>query len=180
MARRMRLDTELVRRGLARSREQAADLITAGRVAVGGQTAAKAATQVGQDAAITIADAGQGPEYASRGGRKLEGALAAFAGLAVAGRRCLDAGASTGGFTDVLLRAGAAQVIAVDVGYGQLAWALRTDPRVTVLDRVNVRQLTPERVAPAPGLVTADLSFISRRCSVWPAPPPPWAWASTG
>jgi 23S rRNA (cytidine1920-2'-O)/16S rRNA (cytidine1409-2'-O)-methyltransferase len=157
----MRLDTELVRRGLARSREQAVDLIAAGRVAVGGQTAAKAATQVGQDAAITIAEAGKTPDYASRGGRKLEGALAAFTGLTVAGRRCLDAGASTGGFTDVLLRAGAAQVIAVDVGYGQLAWALRTDPRVTVLDRVNVRQLTPEQVAPAPGLVTADLSFIS-------------------
>jgi 23S rRNA (cytidine1920-2'-O)/16S rRNA (cytidine1409-2'-O)-methyltransferase len=157
----MRLDSELVRRGLARSREQASELIAAGRVAVGGQTAAKPATQVGQDAAITIADAGRGPEYASRGGRKLEGALAAFADLAVAGRRGLDAGASTGGFTDVLLRAGAAHVVAVDVGYGQLAWALRSDPRVTVLDRVNVRQLTPDQVAPPPGLVTADLSFIS-------------------
>jgi 23S rRNA (cytidine1920-2'-O)/16S rRNA (cytidine1409-2'-O)-methyltransferase len=161
MVRRMRLDTELVRRGLARSREQAAELIAAGRVAVGGQAAAKAATQVGQDAAITIADPVPGPDYASRGGRKLEGALAAFADLPVAGRRCLDAGASTGGFTDVLLRAGAAQVVAVDVGYGQLAWSLRSDPRVTVLDRVNVRQLTPEQVAPAPSLVTADLSFIS-------------------
>jgi len=126
----MRLDSELVRRGLARSREQASELIAAGRVAVGGQTAAKPATQVGQDAAITIADAGRGPEYASRGGRKLEGALAAFADLAVAGRRGLDAGASTGGFTDVLLRAGAAHVVAVDVGYGQLAWALRSDPPV--------------------------------------------------
>ena len=79
----------------------------------------------------------------------------------VTGRRCLDAGASTGGFTDVLLRAGAGHVVAVDVGYGQLAWPLRTDPRVTVLDRVNVRELTPEQVAPAPELVTADLSFIS-------------------
>jgi 23S rRNA (cytidine1920-2'-O)/16S rRNA (cytidine1409-2'-O)-methyltransferase len=161
MVSRTRLDTELVRRGLARSREQAAELIAAGRVAVGGQAAGKAATQVGRDAAITIADAAHGPDYASRGGRKLEGALAAFADLAVAGRRCLDAGASTGGFTDVLLRAGAAQVVAVDVGYGQLAWSLRSDPRVTVLDRVNVRQLTPEQVAPPPGLVTADLSFIS-------------------
>jgi 23S rRNA (cytidine1920-2'-O)/16S rRNA (cytidine1409-2'-O)-methyltransferase len=161
MARRMRLDTELVRRGLARSREQAADLIAAGRVAVAGQTAGKAATQVGQDAAITVEESGRGADYASRGGRKLEGALAAFPGLVVAGQRCLDAGASTGGFTDVLLRAGAAHVVAVDVGYGQLAWALRTDPRVTVLDRVNVRQLTPDQVAPAPGLVTADLSFIS-------------------
>ena len=161
MVRRMRLDTELVRRGLARSRDQAAELIAAGRVAVGGQAAIKAATQVGQDAAITIADPVAGPDYASRGGRKLEGALAAFADLAVAGRRCLDAGASTGGFTDVLLRAGAAHVVAVDVGYGQLAWSLRSDPRVTVLDRVNVRQLTPEQVAPPPRLVTADLSFIS-------------------
>jgi 23S rRNA (cytidine1920-2'-O)/16S rRNA (cytidine1409-2'-O)-methyltransferase len=161
MARRMRLDTELVRRGLARSREHAADLITAGRVAVAGQTAGKAATQVGQDAAITVEDAGRDADYVSRGGRKLEGALAAFPDLVVAGRRCLDAGASTGGFTDVLLRAGAAHVVAVDVGYGQLAWALRSDPRVTVLDRVNARQLTPEQVAPAPGLVTADLSFIS-------------------
>jgi len=161
MARRMRLDTELVRRGLARSREQAADLIAAGRVVVAGQTAGKAASQVGQDAAIVVEGSERGEQYASRGGRKLEGALAAFPDLVVAGRRCLDAGASTGGFTDVLLRAGAAQVVAVDVGYGQLAWALRTDPRVTVLDRVNVRQLTPELVAPAPGLVTADLSFIS-------------------
>ena len=161
MSRRLRLDAELVRRGLARSREQAAELIAAGRVAVGGQAAAKAATQVGRDAAITVGRTRPSPDYASRGGRKLEGALAAFGGLAVAGRRCLDAGASTGGFTDVLLRAGAAQVVAVDVGYGQLAWSLRTDPRVTVLDRVNVRELTPEQVAPAPGLVTADLSFIS-------------------
>jgi 23S rRNA (cytidine1920-2'-O)/16S rRNA (cytidine1409-2'-O)-methyltransferase len=157
----MRLDTELVRRGLARSREQAADLIAAGRVVVSGQTAGKAASQVGQDAAIVVEGPERGAEYASRGGQKLDGALAAFPDLVVAGRRCLDAGASTGGFTDVLLRAGAAQVVAVDVGYGQLAWSLRTDPRVTVLDRVNVRQLTPGQVAPAPGLVTADLSFIS-------------------
>jgi 23S rRNA (cytidine1920-2'-O)/16S rRNA (cytidine1409-2'-O)-methyltransferase len=82
-------------------------------------------------------------------------------GLRVAGQRCLDAGASTGGFTDVLLRAGAAHVVAVDVGHGQLAWNLRTDPRVTVMDGVNVRNLTPEQVAPPPGLITADLSFIS-------------------
>jgi 23S rRNA (cytidine1920-2'-O)/16S rRNA (cytidine1409-2'-O)-methyltransferase len=159
----MRLDTELVRRGLARSREQAADLIAAGRVLVAGQTAAKPATQVGREAAIAVRDPGAGaePDYASRGGRKLAGALTIFTDLAVAGRRCLDAGASTGGFTDVLLRAGAAHVVAVDVGYGQLAWPLRSDPRVTVLDRVNVRQLAPEQVAPAPALVTADLSFIS-------------------
>src|SRR5258708_7082701 len=161
MARRTRLDTELVRRGLARSREQAGDLIAAGRVAGAGLAGGKAATQVGPGAAITGENARPAAGYASRGGRKLEGALAALPALVVAGRRCLDAGASTGGFTDVLLRAGAAQVVAVDVGYGQLAWALRGDPRVTVLDRVNVRQLTPEQVAPAPGLVTADLSFIS-------------------
>jgi 23S rRNA (cytidine1920-2'-O)/16S rRNA (cytidine1409-2'-O)-methyltransferase len=158
---RARLDAELVRRGLARSREQAAELISAGRVSVGGQVAAKAATQVARDAPVTVADDDSGPRYVSRGGHKLAGALAAFAGLDVAGKRCLDAGASTGGFTDVLLRAGAAQVVAADVGYGQLAWSLRTDERVTVLDRVNVRSLDPVLVAPAPGVVVADLSFIS-------------------
>jgi len=163
MSRRLRLDAELVRRGLARSRDQAADLIAAGRVAVAGQLAAKPASQVAVDAAITVEQASEGPDYVSRGGRKLAGALAVFAahGLAVAGKRCLDAGASTGGFTDVLLRAGAAHVVAVDVGYGQLAWSLQRDERVTVLDRVNVRNLTPEQVAPPPGLVVADLSFIS-------------------
>jgi 23S rRNA (cytidine1920-2'-O)/16S rRNA (cytidine1409-2'-O)-methyltransferase len=160
-ARRARLDAELVRRGLARSRAQAADLIAAGQVVVAGQAAAKAASQVGLDAAITVRRATEEPDYVSRGGHKLAGALAAFADLTVAGRRCLDAGASTGGFTDVLLRAGAAQVVAVDVGYGQLAWSLRSDPRVTALDRVNIRNLQPEQVAPPPELVTADLSFIS-------------------
>ena len=157
----MRLDAELVRRGLARSREQAADLISAGLVTVAGQSAGKPATQVGTDAAITIKEPRAGQAYASRGGHKLAGALSAFPGLVVAGRRCLDAGASTGGFTDVLLRAGAAHVLALDVGHGQLAWNLRTDPRVTVLDRINVRSLTAEQVAPPPGLITADLSFIS-------------------
>jgi 23S rRNA (cytidine1920-2'-O)/16S rRNA (cytidine1409-2'-O)-methyltransferase len=161
MSARRRLDAELVRRGLARSREHAAELVTAGRVAVAGQAAGKTATQVGPDEPITVRDEATGPGYASRGGGKLAGALAAFGGLRVAGRRCLDAGASTGGFTDVLLRAGAAQVVAVDVGYGQLAWPLRSDGRVTVLDRVNVRHLRPEQVAPPPELVTADLSFIS-------------------
>jgi 23S rRNA (cytidine1920-2'-O)/16S rRNA (cytidine1409-2'-O)-methyltransferase len=159
MSSRVRLDAELVRRGLARSREQAAELISGGRVAVAGLTAGKPATQVGRDVPITVSEGG--PEYVSRGGHKLAGALAAFGGLTVAGRRCLDAGASTGGFTDVLLRAGAAHVVAVDVGYGQLAWALRTDPRVTVVERVNVRELRPEQVAPPPGLVVGDLSFIS-------------------
>jgi 23S rRNA (cytidine1920-2'-O)/16S rRNA (cytidine1409-2'-O)-methyltransferase len=161
MGTRRRLDAELVRRGLARSREQAAGLVAAGRVLVAGQTAGKPATQVAaEDPILVRADGGQ-PEYASRGGQKLAGALAGFPGLRIAGRRCLDAGASTGGFTDVLLRSGAAHVVAVDVGYGQLAWSLRTDDRVTVLDRVNVRQLQPGQVAPAPDLVTADLSFIS-------------------
>jgi 23S rRNA (cytidine1920-2'-O)/16S rRNA (cytidine1409-2'-O)-methyltransferase len=160
MSSRVRLDAELVRRGLARSREQAAELISGGRVAVAGLTAGKPATQVARDVPITVS-AASGPGYVSRGGHKLAGALEAFAGITVAGRRCLDAGASTGGFTDVLLRAGAGHVVAVDVGYGQLAWSLRTDPRVTVLERVNVRELRPEQVAPAPGLVVADLSFIS-------------------
>ena len=161
MSRRLRLDAELVRRGLARSRDQAAELICAGRVEVGGALAGKAATQVGVDAAIIVREPAGGRDYVSRGGHKLAGALAAFGGPPVAGRRRLDAGASTGGFTEVLLAAGAAHVVAVDVGYGQLAWPLRTDPRVTVLDRVNVRALQPGQVAPAPGLVTADLSFIS-------------------
>jgi 23S rRNA (cytidine1920-2'-O)/16S rRNA (cytidine1409-2'-O)-methyltransferase len=134
--------------------------VAAGLVAVAGQRAAKPATQVARDAPITVSESGE-PGYVSRGGHKLAGALAAFVprGLTVAGRTCLDAGASTGGFTDVLLRAGAASVVAADVGYGQLAWSLRTDPRVTVLDRVNVRTL--DHVTPVPGLVVADLSFIS-------------------
>src|SRR5205085_4156902 len=125
---------------------------------------AKPATQVSRDAALTVAPArsdDDDPGYVSRGGHKLAGALRAFAGLDATGRRCLDAGASTGGFTDVLLRAGAAHVVAADVGYGQLAWRLRTDERITVADRVNVRDLRPELVAPAPGVVAADLSFIS-------------------
>ena len=162
---RSRLDAELVRRGLARSREQAADLIAAGRVTVSGEAAAKPATQVTRDAPITVTAHDTDPGYVSRGGHKLAGALTAFPDLTVAGRHGLDAGASTGGFTDVLLRAGAAHVTAADVGYGQLAWSLRTDPRVTVLDRVNVRALQPEQVAGPdgrpPDLVVADLSFIS-------------------
>jgi 23S rRNA (cytidine1920-2'-O)/16S rRNA (cytidine1409-2'-O)-methyltransferase len=154
---RVRLDSELVRRGLARSREQAAELITAGHVLVNNQQAAKPATQVTRDAPIVIAD--KKDDYVSRGGHKLAGALAKFSDLDVHGRIALDAGASTGGFTDVLLRAGVAHVTAADVGYGQLAWSLRTDPRVTVMDRVNVRELT--EVSPRPDLVVADLSFIS-------------------
>jgi 23S rRNA (cytidine1920-2'-O)/16S rRNA (cytidine1409-2'-O)-methyltransferase len=162
---RRRLDAELVRRKLARSREQAAELIEAGRVSVGGQRAAKAATRVETSAAIVVAAPPEGePGYASRGGHKLAGALEAFgpAGLRVRGRRCLDAGASTGGFTDVLLRAGARQVVAVDVGYGQLVWELQNDPRVVVVDRTNVRELTLEQIGDEPvELVVGDLSFIS-------------------
>jgi 23S rRNA (cytidine1920-2'-O)/16S rRNA (cytidine1409-2'-O)-methyltransferase len=163
VARRLRLDAELVRRGLARSREHAADLIRAGRVTVGGVPAAKAATSVGTDSALVVADDREDPGYASRGGHKLAGALDVFAaaGLTVEGRSAVDAGASTGGFTDVLLRRGAARVVAVDVGYGQLAWALRQDERVTVLDRTNVRDLTAEAVGGQADLVVADLSFIS-------------------
>jgi 23S rRNA (cytidine1920-2'-O)/16S rRNA (cytidine1409-2'-O)-methyltransferase len=160
---RRRLDAELVRRGLARSREHAAQLIAAGRVTVGGGAATKSATQVETSAALVVAKDDGDPEYVSRGGHKLAGALAAFGplGLRVAGRRCLDAGASTGGFTDVLLRAGAAGVVAVDVGYGQLAWSLRSDERVTVKDRTNVRELTLEQLDGVPvDVVVGDLSFI--------------------
>lgn len=162
MSRRVRLDNELVRRGLARSREQARQLIEAGRVTVGGQAAGKPATQVDTAAAIVVVESPQGPDYVSRGAHKLLGALDTFP-IEVEGRGCLDAGASTGGFTDVLLRRGAGHVLAVDVGYGQLAWSLRTDDRVTVMERVNVRDLTPEQVGEPPTLVVGDLSFISLR-----------------
>ncbi|MET7763419.1 TlyA family RNA methyltransferase [Streptomyces sp. NPDC005355] len=178
--RRVRLDAELVRRKLARSREHASQLIAAGRVTVGGATATKAATQVETSAAVVVTKDDSDPDYVSRGGHKLAGALLAFSeeyrqgagagaeppaavrsGLKVAGRRALDAGASTGGFTDVLLRAGAAHVLAVDVGYGQLAWSLQKDERVTVLDRTNVRELTLEQIGGEPvDLVVGDLSFI--------------------
>jgi 23S rRNA (cytidine1920-2'-O)/16S rRNA (cytidine1409-2'-O)-methyltransferase len=162
-ARLQRLDVELTRRGLARSREHAAALIAAGRVEIRGVPATKPATSVGADTPVRVRPDSGDPDYASRGGHKLAGALQAFPELAVPGRRCLDAGASTGGFTDVLLRSGAAHVLAVDVGYGQLAWSLRTDPRVTVLDRTNVRTLTPEALGGPVDLTVADLSFISLR-----------------
>ncbi|GAA1159451.1 23S rRNA (cytidine1920-2'-O)/16S rRNA (cytidine1409-2'-O)-methyltransferase [Kitasatospora gansuensis] len=161
---RRRLDAELVRRKLARSREHASELIAAGRVTVGGTTATKPATQVETAAAVVVAADENDPDYVSRGGHKLAGALAAFLpqGLVVEGRRALDAGASTGGFTDVLLRSGVAHVLAVDVGYGQLAWSLQSDDRVTVMDRTNVRELTLEKIGGEPvGLVVGDLSFIS-------------------
>ena len=156
-----RLDAELVRRSLARSREHAASLIAAGRVQVRGVTASKPATGVDQDTALRIVEDDGDPGYVSRGGHKLAGALAAFPEIRVRGRRCLDAGASTGGFTDVLLRAGAAEVVAVDVGYGQLAWRLASDDRVRVIDRTNVRHLGPDRIGDPAELTVADLSFIS-------------------
>jgi len=163
VARRTRLDAELVRRGLARSREQAAELVTAGRVEVRGVVAAKVAAMVDPADPLRVLGGDPANEYVSRGGHKLAGALDAFDGVVVAGRRCLDAGASTGGFTDVLLRAGAREVVAVDVGYGQLAWSLRTDGRVRVIDRTNVRSLAADQIGGVCDVIVADLSFISLR-----------------
>jgi 23S rRNA (cytidine1920-2'-O)/16S rRNA (cytidine1409-2'-O)-methyltransferase len=159
VTRRARVDAELVRRGLARSRQQAAELIGAGRVTVDGMPAAKPATAVAVTAHIAV-DTGDERSWVSRGAHKLIGALDAF-GLDVAGRRGLDAGASTGGFTEVLLDRGAREVVAADVGYGQLAWSLRSDARVVVVERTNVRELTPEMIGGAVDVVVADLSFIS-------------------
>jgi 23S rRNA (cytidine1920-2'-O)/16S rRNA (cytidine1409-2'-O)-methyltransferase len=167
MARRNRLDTELVRRGLARSREQAAALVAAGVVEVRGVRAAKVAAMVDPaDPVRVLAEAGD--ETVSRGGLKLAGALDAFMphGLTVAGRRCLDAGASTGGFTEQLLRHGASTVVAVDVGYGQLAWSLRNDSRVSVMERTNIRTVTAAQIGGAVQLTVADLSFISLRLAL--------------
>lgn len=157
MARR-RLDAELVRRGVVTSREQARSAIESGRVSIAGVTASKPATQVDESAAIEIDQ--DTAAYVSRGAHKLIGALDEFS-IDVAGAQALDAGASTGGFTQVLLERGAAQVMAVDVGYGQLAWSLRSDPRVVVRERTNVRQLSIEELPLHPDLVVADLSFIS-------------------
>ncbi|MSO43115.1 MAG: TlyA family RNA methyltransferase [Candidatus Planktophila sp.] len=155
----IRLDAELVRRDLARSRENASDLIESRSVLVNGIPATKPATMV--DAETSIKLAGKRDDFVSRGGHKLAGALDSFAGVMVEGKRCLDAGASTGGFTDVLLRRNAAHVVAVDVGYGQLAWELRQDARVSILDRTNIRHLTGDVVGEPIDLVVADLSFIS-------------------
>jgi len=166
MTRRARVDAELVRRGLARSRQQAAELIGAGRVTIDGMPAAKPATAVAVTSALVVATSGE-RTWVSRGAHKLIGALEAF-GVDVSGRRCLDAGASTGGFTEVLLDRGAAEVVAVDVGYGQLAWPLRSDARVQVIERTNVRDLTPAAIDGVVDLVVADLSFISL-CTVLPA-----------
>ena len=162
MAARARLDAELVRRGLARSREQARTLIDEGKVKVNGTVASKAATNVAKDTPILVIET-DGDDWASRGAHKLIGALDAFAGdgLTVDGLRCLDAGASTGGFTDVLLHRGATEVVAVDVGYGQLIWRLQSDERVHVHDRTNVRRLSPEDIGGPVDLIVADLSFIS-------------------
>ncbi len=164
---RSRLDIALVERGLAPTRARAQAAVLAGRVRVDGEVRDKPGMPVDEGRQIEI-DAG--PEYVSRGGLKLANALDAF-GLDVTGARALDLGASTGGFTDCLLRRGAAQVIALDVGYGQLDWRLRHDPRVHVLERTNARHLTPETLPYAPDLVVCDLAFISTAL-VWSAVAP--------
>lgn len=157
---RRRLDAELLRRGLVSSRTEAQEAIRGALVSVSGMTILKPSSMVGPDDPIVLG--GQVREFVSRGGKKLSAALEGF-GLDPAGLRCLDAGASTGGFTDCLLKAGATAVIAVDVGYGQLDWLLRNDDRVTVMERTNVRNLLPSDLAFEPELVVADLSFISLR-----------------
>jgi len=154
-----RLDAELVRRGLVRSRELAAELISSKLVLVSGIPATKAATQVDAQTSITLKD--EGEKYVSRGGFKLNGALDHFPKIEISGKSILDAGASTGGFTDVLLRRGAKRIYAVDVGYGQMAWDLQSNPKVKVLDRVNIRNISPQIIVEPVDLVVADLSFIS-------------------
>ncbi|HEX2057240.1 MAG TPA: TlyA family RNA methyltransferase [Actinomycetota bacterium] len=155
-----RLDAELVRRGLARSRAEAKSAIEQGQVVVRGVPASRATTLVSPADPITLA--APAARFVSRGGEKLDGALARLS-VEVAGRRWLDAGASTGGFTDRLLQGGAAAVVAADVGYGQLDWSLRTDERVVVIERLNLRELTPDHLPWRPEGVVADLSFISLR-----------------
>ena len=155
---RRRLDAELVRRGLVSSRRVAVEAITAGNVTVGGAPASSAARMV--DAGEPIVVAGPPPRFVSRGGEKLAAALERFS-VDVSGRRCLDAGASTGGFSDCLLQHGAREVVAVDVGRGQLAWSVREDPRVRVLERTNLRHLELAELGEAAEIATADLSFIS-------------------
>jgi 23S rRNA (cytidine1920-2'-O)/16S rRNA (cytidine1409-2'-O)-methyltransferase len=154
-----RLDAELVRRGLAKSRESALELIDEKLVLVSGIPASKAATQVDAQTSITLKETKE--QYVSRGGFKLEGAIQAFPQIQIKEKVVLDAGASTGGFTDVLLKNGAKKVFAVDVGYGQLAWELQNDPKVKIFDRVNIRNLTIEQLGEEVDLVVADLSFIS-------------------
>lgn len=157
-----RLDAELVRRKIARSREQAQDMIKAGRVSVNGILAKKPASGVGSDVSIKVAES-EADRWASRGAHKLIGALDAFErdGLSLEGTFVLDAGASTGGFTDVALDRGASRVAAVDVGYGQLIWRLQNDERVDVYDRTNVRTLSPEDIGGQADIMVGDLSFIS-------------------
>ena len=162
---RQRLDLALVRSGLARSRSHAAELVAAGRVHVDGTTATKAAVAVGPEQQLDIAE---GPDHVSRAGRKLAGALDALERLEVADRVVLDAGASTGGFTQELVRRGAELVHAVDVGHDQLAVELRDHPRVRAREGINVRYLERGDLDPAPGLVVADLSFISLRLVLAP------------
>ena len=158
MSKPLRLDLELVRRGLAASRAEAKRFIEAGEVVVGGLPATRATSLVTPGASVAVRAAGA--RFVSRGGLKLDGALEHF-DVEVAGRRWLDAGASTGGFTDRLLKGGAAAVVAVDVGYGQLDWGLRNDPRVIVMERVNARYLQLDDLPWPPDGVAADLSFIS-------------------
>lgn len=155
-----RLDQVLVSRGLARSRTHAAKLIADGKVSVGGHVLTKASLQLAEDTELKVA-AHNEDRYVSRAGHKLAGALDAFPDVDVRGKRCLDAGASTGGFTDVLLRRGARQVVAVDVGHGQLVGQLRHDPRVEVHEGLNVRYITPGDVGGTAAVTVADLSFIS-------------------
>jgi 23S rRNA (cytidine1920-2'-O)/16S rRNA (cytidine1409-2'-O)-methyltransferase len=154
-----RLDVLLVARGLVRSREEAQRMILAGEVRVGDRPALKPSENVAPDASLTV---GERPRFVSRGGEKLHGALRAFA-IDVTGRVALDVGASTGGFTDCLLQHGVRRVYAVDVGYGQLDWRIRQDPRVIVIERQNVRALSPSSIPEAVGLAVVDVSFISLR-----------------
>jgi 23S rRNA (cytidine1920-2'-O)/16S rRNA (cytidine1409-2'-O)-methyltransferase len=154
-----RLDAFLVEKGLVESRARAQALIMAGAVRVDGEVVTKAGYRVVPDSEVTV-ESPRESSFVSRAGEKLDHALDAF-GMQVEGRNCIDAGASTGGFTDVLLRRGARQVVAVDVGYGQLDWSLRQDPRVTVMERANVRYLSGEELPLPLDLLVADLSFIS-------------------
>ena len=153
-----RLDKLMVERGLAPSREKAQALIMAGQVVVGDHAATKAGQQVTEEVEIRIK--GELMPYVSRGGLKLEKGLDAF-GINTTDRIAIDVGASTGGFTDCLLQRGAARIYAVDVGYGQLAWKLREDPRVVVLEKTNIRHLQPDQLDPLPDLAVIDASFIS-------------------
>jgi len=155
---RTRLDLEMTRRGLAISREGAQRLIMAGRVRLNSRLVAKPDIKVDEDSQISVI--ANGSDYASRGGYKLAAAFDRFP-IVVEGRHALDVGASTGGFTDVLLQRGAARVIALDVGYGQLAETLRRDPRITVIDRRNIRHVAPGDLPYKPDLIVIDTSFIS-------------------